>query len=408
MERRKIPQLLSFELSKEEIYNNAKENKLLRLGVKVNTPLACNWACPYCYAGSSENSDRPKIKENLYYKGIDPYKDKNWLEKMQNWIRQGIEMGVNTVTINGTFEPATAPDILNIIKFCRENNIYTTLVTNGTLWSYEQLEELYNLGICILTKLNVPMVDEKNENYKLFCDIQKELSGRKQDSKTVYEEQKKLINDLIKIGFNKHVGNNCTRLGVESIIAKNNLKYLPDLVKQLRELNIYSHVEVMKLQGFARNNPNLQVTKSEIKQLFQNILDNDIASNFEPWEVKPPYAAGSCYQNLVRVDLKADGNIAPCPGIDLILGNMNENKLEDILKNEKLKIIRNLEQYIQGDCKNCELFKNKECYGGCRGTVYQTLANNGCSEYECLVGSDPSCHRVKNVLDNGLTSDIFK
>ena len=403
-----IPKLLSFETPKEKYYEIAEENKLLRLGVKVNTPVACNWACPYCYAGSSKTSDRPKVEENLYYKGIDPYKDKEWAKKMKNWIDQAIDIGVNTITINGTFEPATSPDIFDIIEYCINKGIYTTLVTNGTLWKYDELKKLYDLGICILVKLNVPMVDNTDKRYAEFCDIQKNLSGRKQDSITVYEEQKKLIENLIEIGFNKKVKNECTRLGVESIIARNNIKYLPELVQQFRRLNIYSHIEVMKLQGFARNNPNLQVTKLEMKELFKKILDNDIADGYEPWDIKPPYVAGTCYQNLIRVDMKADGNIAPCPGIDLIMGNMNEKKLSDILKNEDLKIIRNLTKYIQGDCKDCELFKKKECYGGCRGTVYQTLLNHGCSKYECLVGSDPSCHRVKKVLDNGLSSDIFK
>lgn len=405
---KRIPNLLSFETPKEKYYEIAEENKLLRLGVKVNTPLACNWACPYCYAGSSDASNRPEVEENTYYNGIDPYRDKDWANKMKDWIKQAIEIGVNTITINGTFEPATSPNIFNIIEYCVDSGIYTTLVTNGTLWKYEDLKKLYDLGICILVKLNVPMVDNTDKRYAEFCDIQKNLSGRKQNSIKVYEEQKKLIENLMKIGFNKKVKNHCTRLGVESIIAKNNINYLPELVQQFRELNIYSHIEVMKLQGFARKNPNLQVTKSEMNELFEKILDNDIAYGYEAWNIKPPYVAGTCYQNLIRVDMKADGNIAPCPGIDLIIGNMNEKKLNDILENEDLKIIRNLTKYIQGDCKVCELFKKKECYGGCRGTVYQTLLNQGCSKYECLVGSDPSCHRVKKVLDNGLSSDIFK
>jgi len=403
-----IPKLLSFETPKEKYYEIAEENNLLRLGVKVNTPLACNWACPYCYAGSSKSSDRPQLEENTYYAGIDPYKDKEWGKKMKEWINQAIDMGVKTITINGTFEPATSPDIFNIIEYCVDKGIYTTLVTNGTLWKYEELKRLYDLGICILVKMNVPMVDKTDSRYLKFCDIQKNLSGRKQDSIKVYEEQKKLIENLIEIGFNNKINNDCTRLGVESIIARNNIEYLPELVRQFRDLNIYSHIEVMKLQGFARNNPNLQVTKLEMKDLFEKILSDDIKAGYEPWEVKPPYVAGTCYQNLIRLDLKADGNIAPCPGIDLIIGNMNEKNLKDILKNEDLKVIRNLTQYIQGDCKNCELFKQKECYGGCRGTVFQTLSNYGCSKYESLVGSDPSCHRVKKVLDNGLSADIFK
>lgn len=399
-----IPKLAGLETSIEEMYKTSKTNKLSRLGVKVNTPIMCNWACPYCYAGSDEFKERPKLECNEN----DPFHDKDWDKKMIGWIKEAIEQGVKDITINGTFEPLTSPKLMQIIKFCSESDVRVTLVTNGTLLTDKIIDELYENNVSILTKMNVPMVDELNENYIKFCEIQKHLSGRKGTCKEIYEYQKGIIRKLIERGFNTGSNEKETRLGIETVISSKNIEYIPELVKQCREMNVYSHVEIIKLQGYGKQYEEFQVTKKQLQQLFEKVRDNDINMGFEEWQPKPPYIGGTCYQNLVRLDLLANGEVAPCPGIDIILGDLNKNSLQGILNNEDLKIIRNLDKYIEGDCKECELFESKVCYGGCRGTVFQTLKNLGLSKYECLVGSDPSCWRVRKVLNNGLSSAIFK
>ena len=253
-------------------------------------------------------------------------------------------------------------------------------------------------NISILTKLNVPIIDENHENYREILGIQKHLSGLKGDEKKIYLRQVNMIKRLIDNNFNEELENGKTRLGIETIISKKNIKYIPELVRQCRNLNIYSHVEVIKLQGMGKNYEEFQIDKYELQELFEKIQKDDINEGYEFWEAKPPYVAGTCYQNLMRIDVATNGDVYPCPGIDLNMGNLKSLSIEEILANKYMKIIRNLENYIEGDCKNCELFKSKECYGGCRGTVFQTLKQKKYSLYECLVASDPSCWRVNNIL----------
>ena len=109
----------------------------------------------------------------------------------------------------------------------------------------------------------------------------------------------------------------------------------------------------------------------------------------------------------MRLDLHPNGDFYPCPGIDLKLGNIDTDDLEKILANPYLKIIRNLNKYIQGDCKKCDLFEKHLCYGGCRGTTFQTLIQKQRSIYEALVASDPSCFKVKEVLNDKTSSELF-
>ena len=407
MEKKVIPSFYGFGISVDEMYKIAGEDRLVRSGVKINTPDTCNWACPYCYVGSPEFQDRPRLKKSELKGQMSPFEDSAWLQKMKGWLQQEIEEGVRTITINGTFEPTMSPELINVLEHCKEKGIHATVVTNGSLLTDELIEILDKMEVSILLKMNVPMVANTDERYETFCEIMAQLSGKKGEVRKIYEDQKNIIEKLIKAGFNSSRKAGQTRLGVESVISSRNIQYLPELVSQLRELNIYAHIEVIKDQGFAENQKYLLVTKKEIQNLFEKVRECDIQMGYEDWVDKPPYIAGTCYQNLCRVDLHADGNIKPCPGIDIVLGNLNESPLKEVLKNKSLHVIRNLEKYIEGDCRECEEFKKRLCYGGCRGTVYQTLVKKGFSEYECLVASDPSCWRVREILDNGQSSDIF-
>jgi MoaA/NifB/PqqE/SkfB family radical SAM enzyme len=397
---KRIPKFYGFQLKINERYDLAASQKLFRLGIKVNTPNVCNWACPYCYVGDESGLDRPK-QFNLEGKVTHEISnDSSWIERMKSWINQGIDLGVRAVTINGTFEPMTSKYIFDVLEFCTNNNLFTTLVTNGSLLGSREIEYLYNLGVSVMTKMNVPLVLSSDINYPKYCSIQKELSGLKLNADKIYESQKNVIESLVSAGFNKKLPDGTTRLGVESVITNINIEFLPDLVSQLRELNIYAHIEVTKLQGFARQNPNLAVTRDKLEWLFKAIQDNDVKNGYEYYDIKPPYLAGTCYENLNRLDILADGKVKPCPGIETVLGDLNFMSMFEVLNSKPLEIIRNLENYIEGDCKSCDLFTSRKCYGGCRGTVYQTLKRNGFNEYDCWVASDPSCWRVTNILDN--------
>jgi radical SAM protein with 4Fe4S-binding SPASM domain len=402
-----IPVFAGFRSSVDERYQFAKDNRLFRLGVKVNTPDMCNWACPYCYVGAQKFADRPRSEKLTDSGELSPFKDPDWARKMKGWIEQGIAAGAKAVSINGTFEPTTAPGYLEIIRFCTQNDMSVTLVTNGSMLTPEAIQELYQLGTGVVTKLNVPFVEADDPRYQDFCAIQKRLSGRPAEPVVIYEEQKALIRQLIDAGFNRPTEHGETRLGVESVVTTLNVDHLPQLIAQLREWNIYSHIEVAKIQGFAKNNADLTLTKERLWTFFFEVQEQDKATGYAEWTPKPPYVAGTCYENLFRVDLHADGKVKPCPGIETLLGNLNTTPLAEIMENKNLAIIRDLQNTIQGDCKSCELMKTRQCYGGCRGTVYQTMKANNFSEYDCITASDPSCIRVNTVLNDGTPADIF-
>jgi radical SAM protein with 4Fe4S-binding SPASM domain len=327
---------------------------------------------------------------------------------MKSWIAQGIALGIKAVTINGTFEPTMSPDYGEIIHYCRGEGLQVTLATNGSLLTRSSMRLLLDWDVAVLTKMNTPLVDEIDPRYEDLCRIQKGLFGAKGAARRVYEDQKRLIGALIDFGFNSHPQAGYSRLGVESVITTLNLPYLPELVAWLRVRNIYAHIEVAKMQGMGKRNGHIYPARQEVRKLFETIRQQDVSMGFPDWHPKPPCVATTCYENLYRVDIHADGKVRPCPSIEIDLGDLNRQSLAEVIRNEKLQVIRNLEKHIQGDCKNCELFRSRQCYGGCRGMVYQWAKSMGLTEYEALSASDPSCWRVEKALDNGLRAEACR
>ncbi|MBN1792546.1 radical SAM protein [Candidatus Woesearchaeota archaeon] len=381
MKPRKIPKFKGFCSRSEEHFVAAGENRILRLGIQLDTP-RCNWNCPYCYA-EPENSRDDNVP----------------VEQIKEWISEGKRLGVTAVTVNGTFEPTTSKDLWKVLEHCQDLYLNTLLVTNGILLNEQRIWRLMDLETCVLMKLNVPISDKSEAQYGEYRAIQAFMSGKEPQTYDVIMDR---LMRLVEAGFARPMieeGVEKTRLGVESVITKQNIAHLPRLVRQLREKNIYAHIEVLKEQGGCQ--PGMQTTRAELERLFNRILEEDLREGYEGWVPKPPYIAGTCYQNLVRLNIKADGKVTPCPGIELILGDLKRgDTLKGILEgSEELRIIRNLKDLVEGDCKECAYLADGSCYAGCRGTAFQEMKRQGHGLKRRMVASDPSCWRVSRAID---------
>ncbi len=383
---KKRPVFKGFTETKEDYFNAAKKGKILRIGLQIDTP-PCNWKCPYCYASDSPNTTKVETS---------PVKD------MLGWIDQGIDLGATGLTINGTFEPTLGKDLFTFLEYSVEKGLNTMLVTNGSGLTKDKIKRIKELGISVMMKLNVPIATKDDPRFEEYRKLQAFMSGYPENS-NIYQNILEKLEMLIDAGFNEEIKQGetiATTLGLESVIVKSNIKYLRKLSKQLRDKNIYSHLEVVKVQGSCKDNPTLSPTVQELKKMFNEILSDDLADGYSGFSPHPPYVGGSCYQNLIRLNIAANGDVKPCPGIDLTLGNLKDNTMKEIIENsEVLDIVRNLEEKIQGDCKSCIHMKERECYAGCRGTAYQEMKAKGYTDAEALVASDPGCWKVNSVLD---------
>ena len=96
-----------------------------------------------------------------------------------------------------------------------------------------------------------------------------------------------------------------------------------------------------------------------------------------------PLVSYNCTRHFFAVYLKATGELYPCPGVEINLGIVKDSPLKDILDCREIRILRNIEKYIQGHCRTCEHNRRQiPCYG-CRGQAWQTTGDITSEDQDC-------------------------
>ena len=100
------------------------------------------------------------------------------------------------------------------------------------------------------------------------------------------------------------------------------------------------------------------------------------------WPIQPPYAGDSCEKLLYNIYVNYFGQVSPCIGLDLPLGNIHHNSIKNILHSREMQKFRLIMKNIHGKCSKCE--RSGKCYG-CRGTTFALTGDP--------FASDPTCWR---------------
>jgi len=101
-------------------------------------------------------------------------------------------------------------------------------------------------------------------------------------------------------------------------------------------------------------------------------------------EPRPPLVGDRCLRHQYSCLVTSTGNVFPCVGIDIPVGNIRQTPLREIISgSEIIQDLRNHLNTIKAPCGACELAD--ECYG-CRGTAYQMTGD--------WLASDPLCWRI--------------
>lgn len=335
--------------SDAEIRNAQTNGKLLSITLLLGDQ--CNLKCLYCYrdAGKKENHEL-----NIA----------DW----KSILLQAKDLGAKNVWIPGSGEPMLDINFFNgenypILEICKELNLTTTFFTNGTYFTDANLEKLRHYKTSVITKLN--SFQEDTQDY---------LAGEPSISKRIYQG----LNLLIKHGLNKY---HPTRLGIDTVITAFNYEEIEEIFKHCRENNIIPYITANLHGGRAVQNPQLDVNKEMLQNIFNKVLAIDQDLYGYSWIPAPPIIAGNCKRLLYDIVVDYKGNVLLCPGIDISLGNIRNNNLNEIIKtSDLLKKIRGLPSTLNGACGIC---KNPDCAYGCR---LEALAVNN-----DLFSSDPLC-----------------
>ena len=334
---------LGMEFSPEEIAKAKEENGLLSLELELSR--VCDLRCIYCYAAS----------------GVALVNEMN-LDLILNVIDQAVALGAKKIIVLGGGEPLIYPHLFEVLEYIRAKDLICDLFTNGQTLRDATAKRLFELGVGVVLKMNSRVPE-----------VQDFLGGRK----GCFAAIEKGFEALKKAGYPSQ---ECS-LGIETVICRQNYEELPELWRWARYQGIAPYVEAMTMQGRASEHKELEVSPAEIKTLFEELARIDRDEFLCDWQPHPPLAASHCARHEYSCTVTAVGDVQPCPGVNVAVGNIGENSLADILlKSPVIKDLRNIRSKIKGQCGECD--NGDHCYG-CRGHAYHVTGD--------YLAEDPLC-----------------
>lgn len=333
--------------SKETIVHTRDANKLLTLDIELSR--VCNYSCKYCYSAAGD-----KLENELSYM------------ELCDVVDQAENLGVRSIVIIGGGEPLLYPRLKDLILYIFEKQINIVLFTNGAFLNKDMSFFLKEHNVFPVLKVNG--ISPKTINW---------LCGNTK----AYENFINAVSYLQDAGYT----NREETFGISTIICRQNYNEIIPLWKWCRNNNLIPYFERLSPQGRALRH-NMQVSIKELKDIFNKLSELDREEYDILWDaVHPPIAGSSCNRHYYSLYIKSNGDVIPCSGIDLPVGNIRDKELQQIIIDSNvIQDLRHIDLTIKGKCKHCD--NAFWCYG-CRGNAYQI-----CGDY---LAEDPLCWKVE-------------
>ena len=300
----------------------------------------CNGNCIFC--GVEHMSDK-KVKD------VDSNQLKTIIDKLydKNILRINFFGG----------EPLVYKDITDLVRYAKEKEFFTTLITNGMIW-HKEFSDFSNTldGIavsihgsmanhCKLTRSNEKQYQIIRKNMEKINELKIPLTINMTVTANNYMDIKQLVEDLkdeydIKaFAFNRYISN----------------PELPEELSNSFKLSIKQINETLKeIDGLAKKYKDT-VFKYAIHFPLCIVENQDYIKY-----------VGDCGFGQSYVSIDCDGNIQPCSYTYKKLGNIFDDDLEEIWnKDSMLTEYRKLD-WLPDKCKKCQLFDI--CHAGCKET----------------------------------------
>ncbi len=337
-------QIYNLEFTEQEIKEAVAAGRLLSMEIEFSR--VCNFRCSYCYVPT-----KSQLSNELSRKEI------------KDVLLQAKALGAGKIIILGG-EPSIYPHIQEMIAFVAGQGMTIEMFTNGTGIDSDLAGVLAEHRVRVALKRN-----------SFDDDIQDKLAG-KSGAATIIA---KALANLKKAGYPSDE----LFLAISTVICQQNIDELPAMWQWLRDENIEPYFEVITPQENAVSNSWLSVDGMQLKTLFQKLSVIDREQYGHQWEPQPPLVGNKCMRHQVSCLVSATGDVMPCVGVTIPVGNIREDNLADIIRNsEVINNLKNYREMIKGECRDCD--KAAECYG-CRGAAFQLTGD--------YLASDPTCWR---------------
>ena len=334
--------LAEFEFAPAEIEAVVRRNGLLSMEIEFSR--RCNFKCPYCYVPRQlELADELRPAE------------------IRDVILQARDLGARKLIVLGG-EPSIYPRLPEMLAFSANLGLEIEMFTNGSGLTDELVDMLAARRVRVVLKMN---------SFK--PEVQDRLTGIAGSHRIIQEA----LGRLRSAGYPS-----ADRfLAISTVICQDNLAEIPDLWRWLRDEGIAPYFEMITPQANALKHPELFVASEAQRALFEAIAAIDRTCYGLNWEPQPPLMGNKCLRHRFSCLVTARGDVMPCVGVTLPVGNVRHQPLAAILQQSQVILdLKNHRQTIKGPCRTCD--KAAECYG-CRGAAFQMTGD--------YLASDPLC-----------------
>lgn len=319
-----------------------------KYNINWNITRECNLRCKHCY-----------------YEAGTPLADELSTEESFELIDEIANVFGDKASVTfGGGEALLRKDIFDLICYCRARDLHVVLASNGTLLSEEVVARLKNAGV---EDLIIP-IDGTQKTHDAIR------------GEGVFEKATKSARAVRKAGLGLVVDpcimkQNEEETGKIIDIAENQgarqcrfFHYISmgrgKEVKPDSELGIARYAEnLMQLYEEQNKRKGLEICTTQACQYWVILKRKAKAGLFVPdfFYTEIP----GCRAAIGMLSIKPNGDVVPCPLLDVKAGNVREMSLREILNSKVFLDLRNRD--VKGKCAAC---KYKSICGGCRVRAY--------------------------------------
>ena len=336
---------------------------------------ACNLRCIHCHASSGK-----------------PNPDEMTTEEAKRFIDQLARVDEFRMLVYTGGEPLVRPDIFELMEHSRTAGLVNVLATNATLITEEVAFRLREVGVAgVAVSLDSCDADVHNRIRRSPEAFAKALEGMRnvrkagmllQVNTTAMEHNFDTLLDLIDLANEKGssimlmyqlvpVGRG-GEIGTATLDVKANEKLLRYLAEQQRHISTI----VEPVAG---------------PQYWPFLMEREGKTGAR-WMKGASRVFHGCAAGRGFVYIKPNGDIWPCPFVEVSAGNVRVTEFATIWREgEVFQTLRSRETELEGKCGAC---RYRGMCGGCRGRAMAVTGN--------LMAEDPSCFIPREVAEGAV------
>jgi pyrroloquinoline quinone biosynthesis protein E len=309
-----------------------------------------------------------------------------------DWRRvfaEAAELGVMQLHLSGG-EPVLRGDLVELIRHARANDLYTNLITGGTLLDEEKLRALREAG---LDHIQLSIQGAARERAETIAGVPS------------HQEKLDVARLIVKTGF---------PLTLNVVIHRMNIAEVPELIALALELGA-NRLELANTQFYAwaaENRRALMPTRAQYDRA-ENIARAAIAKHRGSLEiafVQNDYLSGEpkpCMGGWGRsyMCINPTGEVLPCHAAAVIPGmrfdSVRDRALGEIWRDSAAMNAFRGDDWMMEPCRSCT--RKKIDFGGCRCQAFMLAGNAAEADPVCRLSSHHAI--VESIRDDAGAND---